>query len=45
MRAETNFVDLTRPLIAEVGFNHILGKDVASEKEIMVLLERVERLL
>jgi hypothetical protein len=25
-----------------VGFNHILSKDVASEKEIMVLLEPID---
>ncbi len=45
MRPEANFIDLPRPLIVEVGFNHIPGKDVSSEKEFMVLLECVERFL
>ena len=45
MRPEANFVDLARSLIVKVGFHHILGKDVSSEKEFVVLLERVERLL
>jgi hypothetical protein len=45
MRAETNFVDLTRPLIVEVGFNHVLRENVPSEKEVMILLKRVERFL
>ena len=45
MRAQTNFVDLARSLIVEVGFHHVLRKNLSFEKELMVGLERVERLI
>jgi hypothetical protein len=43
MRAQANFVDLARALIVEVGFHHVLRKNMSIEKELMIGFRRVER--
>src|SRR5271166_689504 len=45
VRPQTHFVDLARALVVEVSLHQVLGEDVAFEKELMIVLERVERLL
>jgi hypothetical protein len=44
MRAQANFVDLARPFIAEIAFDHVLCENVAFQKELVIGLERIERL-
>ena len=45
MRAQANFVDLARPLIAEVGFHHIPCEDISFEKELVIGFKCVESFL
>ena len=44
MGAQRNGIDLLLPLVAEPGFDHVLGEDIAPQQEGMVGFERIERL-
>lgn len=45
MGAKANLVDLAGALVIEMGLDHVLREHVALQEELMVRLERTERLL
>src|SRR3984893_13809590 len=45
VRAQANFIELARPLVAEMGFHNVLREHVSFEKELMLSLERIKRFL
>src|SRR5215471_4232290 len=45
VRPQTNFVDLARALVADISLHEIPGEHIALQKELVVALKGVERLV
>src|SRR5262245_28075588 len=45
MRAQTNFVDLARPFVAEIRIDHVLRENISLRKELVIFLKRIERFI
>src|SRR6266566_3029348 len=43
MRAQTNFIDLARSLVADIRLDHVPREHLSLEQELMVGLARIER--
>ena len=45
MRAQPDGIDLLIPLVAEPGFDHVLGENVAAQQKGVIGFKRIKRLL
>jgi hypothetical protein len=45
MRPQPDGIDLLVPLVAEPGFDHVLGENVAAQQKGVIGFKRIKRLL
>src|SRR6516164_5623100 len=45
VRTQPDGIDLLVPLVAEPGFNNVLGEDIAAQQKRVIGFERIQRLL
>src|SRR6266550_4589862 len=45
MRTQPDGIDLLVPLVAEPGFDHVLGENIAAQQKGVIGFERIKRLL